>query len=150
MPNRRYSVERIRSIVQEMDQGVPMKALRDRHGVSLATLYRWRGRYAGLATMSSDDLSRLEALERELAAVRRQLEEARSDLSLLRRVVRQKGVTVARGRVLIATCVERLGVSERQACRALGVQRSSMRYGNRPPPCKSAANSERDATPRRW
>jgi putative transposase len=149
MRKSQYSLELIRSIVEEMGQGVSMGALRERYGVSLATLYRWRARYAGLPTMSPEDVSRLVVLEREVDTLRRELEQAHSDLRLLRWLVRQKGVTVARSRALVATCVEQLQVSERQACRALAVQRSSTRYESRPPPCNSADSSERDATPNR-
>jgi putative transposase len=145
----RQSLDRIRSILTELEDGAPVSEVGARHGVSSATVYRWLGRYAHLSEIAEEELPRLESLERQVAALRQQLEEAREDLELLRRLVRLKGATVARGRALVATCVDRLQVSERQACRALGVQRSSIRYGNRAAPPSSAASSERDATPRR-
>jgi putative transposase len=145
----RHSLDRIRSILAELDDGALVGELSARHGVSAATVYRWRGRYAHLSQVADEELSRLETLEREVAALRQQLEEAREDLDLLRRLVRLKGATVARGRALVASCVDQLRASERQACRALAVQRSSIRYGNRPAPRRSAASAEQDATPRR-
>jgi putative transposase len=55
-------------ILQEADSGVPVADLLRKHGVSRATFFKWRSKYAG-ATVA--DVKRLRELEAENARLKR-------------------------------------------------------------------------------
>ncbi len=62
MKTRRYSETRIFQILQEVDAGCPVVDAARKHGVSPATIHRWKTRYG---RMNLSELRRLNALEKE-------------------------------------------------------------------------------------
>lgn len=58
----KFSDSQIASILKQAESGVPVPALCREHGISSATFYKWRSKYAG---MDANLMSRLKALEAE-------------------------------------------------------------------------------------
>ncbi|MFT7544901.1 MAG: putative transposase [Gammaproteobacteria bacterium] len=57
-----FSPTQIAKILKEFDNGKSVEELSREHGVSTATFYNWRSKYAG---MNSKELKRLKELEEE-------------------------------------------------------------------------------------
>ncbi len=62
MKARRYTEEQIIAVLKEGEAGAPVAELCRKYGMSDATYYNWKARYAGL---SVSELKRLKALEEE-------------------------------------------------------------------------------------
>ena len=87
MKTRRYSEVQVFRILQEVDSGVPVVDAARKHGVSSATIYRWKTKYGG---MTLSELKRLKAVEEENARLRRIVEQQAMDIDLLREVNSKK------------------------------------------------------------
>ena len=68
MRKSKFSEEQIIGILKEAEAGVEIAALLRRHGISRATLYQWRSKYAG-ATVN--ELRRIKELEAENSKLKR-------------------------------------------------------------------------------
>lgn len=62
MKARQYTEEQIIAVLQEGEAGAKISDLCRKHGMSDATYYNWKSKYAGL---SVSELKRLKALEEE-------------------------------------------------------------------------------------
>eukprot|EP01041_Mallomonas_annulata_P002878 gene2878-5642_t len=91
-----------------------------RHGISSATFYKWKAKYGGLEV---SDARRLRSLEEENARLKRLLADAMLDNAMLKEISRQA----------VAHLQEVFEVSQRRACEALGVDRTTVRYVSRRP-----------------
>ncbi len=87
MKTRRYSEVQIFRILQEVDSGTPVVDTARRHGVSPATIHRWKARYSG---MTLSELRRLKALEEENARLKRIVAQQALDNELLREINSKK------------------------------------------------------------
>jgi putative transposase len=68
MRKSKCSESQIVGILKEAESGIPVADLLRRHGVSKATFFKWRSKYAG-ATIN--DVKRLRELEAENAKLKR-------------------------------------------------------------------------------
>ena len=68
MRKSKFSESQIVGILKEADAGVPVADLLRKHGVSKATFFKWRSKYAGA---SIADVKRLRELEAENAKLKR-------------------------------------------------------------------------------
>lgn len=75
MKKTRYTEEQIVSILKEGEAGMPVTDLCRKYGMSDATYYNWKAKYAG---MSTSDVKRLKQLEDE----NRRLKHLVADLTL--------------------------------------------------------------------
>ncbi|MBS1164781.1 MAG: family transposase [Proteobacteria bacterium] len=91
MRRSRFSEEQIIGILKERESGVPVAELCRKHGVSDASIYKWKAKYGG---MDVSDAKRLKALEDENAKLKRMLAEAMLDNVALKGL---SGMRVARG-----------------------------------------------------
>ena len=87
MKTRRYSEAQIVRILGEVEAGMPVVEVARQHGVSPATIHRWKGRYGG---MTVSDLKRLKALEAENARLKRIVADQAVDIDLLKDICSKK------------------------------------------------------------
>ena len=87
MEAKRYSEAQIFRILKEVESGVPVVNAAREHGVSPATIHRWKSKYAG---MSLSELKRLKALEEENARLKRIVAQQALDNELLREINSKK------------------------------------------------------------
>ena len=67
MKRSRFSEEQIIAILKEHEAGVPVSDLCRKHGVSDASIYKWKTKYGG---MEVSEAKRLKALEDENAKLK--------------------------------------------------------------------------------
>ncbi len=87
MKRKRYSEEKIISILKEHEAGTSVPDLSRRHGVVENTIYRWKSKYGG---MEVSEARRLRELESENAKLKRLLAEAELDKAALKELVEGK------------------------------------------------------------
>ena len=87
MKTRRYSEVQVFRILQEVDAGVSVVDAARKHGVSAATIHRWKSKYGG---MTLSELKRLKALEEENARLKRIVAQQALDNELLREINSKK------------------------------------------------------------
>ena len=77
----RFSEEQIIKVLKEHQAGIPILELCRKHGISDATFYTWRSKYAG---MEVSDARKLKALEDENRKLKKLLAESMLDVATLR------------------------------------------------------------------
>ena len=87
MKAKRYTEVQIFRILQEVDSGTPVIDVAREHGISPATIHRWKGKFGGL-TLS--EVKRLKALEEENARLKRIVAQQALDNELLRELNSKK------------------------------------------------------------
>ena len=87
MKRSRFTEDQIIGVLQEHEAGVPVADLCRKHGVSNASIYKWKAKYGG---MEVSDARRLKALEDENAKLKKLLAEAMLDNAMLRDVAARK------------------------------------------------------------
>lgn len=87
MKKSRFSEHQILAILQEAENGMPVKEVCRRHGSSAPTYYKWKSKYGGLAP---SDLKRLKELESELGQYKRMYAELAHENDALKQVIRKK------------------------------------------------------------
>lgn len=84
---KRFTEEQIINILKEGEAGIPVKEICRQHGISDATFYTWRKKYAG---MEAQDVKRLKALEDENARLKKMLAESMLDIDALKAALNRK------------------------------------------------------------
>ena len=87
MKRSRFSEEQIIAILKEQEAGVPVSELCRKHGVSDASIYKWKAKYGG---MDVSEAKRLKALEEENAKLKKLLAEQMLDTAALRELLSKK------------------------------------------------------------
>ena len=87
MKRSRFTDEQIISILKEHEAGVPVSDLCRKHGVSDASVYKWKAKYGG---MDVSEARRLKALEDENAKLKRMLADAMLDNVALKDLLGKK------------------------------------------------------------
>lgn len=87
MKRSRFSAEQINAILKEHEAGLPMTDLCRKHGVSDASIYKWKARYGG---MDVSEAKRLKALEEENARLKRLLADTMLDNVALKNLLGKK------------------------------------------------------------
>ena len=100
-----------------------MAACAERHGLSSPTLYKWKAKYGG---MNVSEARLLKALEEENARLKRVLADSTLDNVALKDLPGTGGDGAYRAAAAHLQSI--YAMSERWACRVLGVDRTSVRY----------------------
>lgn len=87
MKRSRFSEEQIIAILREQEAGTPTAEVCRRHGVSTATFYKWKAKFAG---MGVSEAKRLKALEEENNKLKRLLADAMLDNAALKDLLGKK------------------------------------------------------------
>ncbi len=87
MKRKRFSEEQIIGILKEHEAGVSVVELCRKHGVSDASIYKWKARFGG---MDVSEAKRLKGLEDENAKLKRLLADAILDNAALKDLLGKK------------------------------------------------------------
>ncbi len=124
MRKSRYTQEQIVGILKEYEAGAKVDELTRRHGMSSATFYKWKAKYA---EMDVSEVRRLRELEEENAKLKKLLADAMLDNDALKTLLAKKW-----RRDAVATVRDAHALSTRSACRLVGISRSANTYRPRP------------------
>ena len=87
MKRSRFTEEQIIGILKEHEAGIPVADLCRKHGVSDASIYKWKAKFGG---MDVSEAKRLRSLEDENAKLKRLLAEAMLDNVALKDLLGKK------------------------------------------------------------
>ena len=87
MKRSRYSESQIISILKEAESGIPVAELCRKHGMSDATFYNWRSKYAG---MDVSMLKRVKELEEENRRLKKMYAEERLKAEIVQEALEKK------------------------------------------------------------
>jgi putative transposase len=82
-----FTEEQIIAILKEQEAGVPVADLCRKHGVSNASIYKWKAKYGG---MDVSEARRLKALEDENARLKKLLADSMLDNAALKDLLGKK------------------------------------------------------------
>ena len=87
MKHSKFSEAQIVAILKEGDVGLPVAEILRKHGISHATYYKWKSKYAGIET---SDLKRMRELESENAKLKRMYAELALENAAIKDVLHRK------------------------------------------------------------
>ena len=87
MKRTRFTEEQIIAILKEQEVGVPVADLCRKHGVSNASIYKWKAKYGG---MDVSEARRLKALADENARLKKLLADSMLDNAALKDLLGKK------------------------------------------------------------
>ncbi|MBY5495939.1 IS3 family transposase [Rhizobium leguminosarum] len=125
MKRNRFTDEQIIGILKEHEAGAPVSELCRKHGVSDASIYKWKAKFGG---MDVSEAKRLKTLEDENTKLKRLLADAMLDNAALKDLFGKEVVTPAARRKAVAHLMDHHQMSERRACKAIGFCRMTIRY----------------------
>lgn len=82
-----FSPSQIAGILKEFDLGKSATEIQREHGVSKASLYKWRQRYGG---MEATELKRVKELEEENARLKRMYANLAMELDVAKYIIEKK------------------------------------------------------------
>jgi putative transposase len=87
MKKSQFSPNQIASVLKEFDNGKTAEEITRDHGVSKASLYKWRQRYGG---MEASELKRIKELEEENARLKRMYANLAMELDTAKYIIEKK------------------------------------------------------------
>ncbi|WP_441624649.1 IS3 family transposase [Cupriavidus sp. RAF12] len=122
MKKSRFTEEQITYALRLADSGTPVADICRQIGVSEATFYTWKKKYADLGV---SELRKLRQLEDENTRLRRIVADLTLDKQILQEVVRKKSLKAAKRHELAAWMQERFKVSVQRSCSLALLRRST-------------------------
>nr|WP_245951690.1 IS3 family transposase [Paracidovorax anthurii] len=133
MRTSKYSEQQIIGFLNRATAGEPVAELCRKEGFSQPTFYKWRAKYGGLQV---SEAARLRELEGENAKLKKLLAEAMLDINALKGVFGVKPLAPQARREAARRMVQEHRLSERRACRLVGLSRDAYRH----PPVATSEN----------
>ena len=87
MRKSRFSESQVMAILGEGEAGLPVAEVCRKHGISNATYYQWKSKYAG---MSANELKRVRDLEAENSRLKRMYAELALEYAAIKDVLSRK------------------------------------------------------------
>ena len=87
MKKSRFTESQIVAILKEGEAGLPVAQLARKHGISAATYYHWKSKYAGAGVA---ELKRLRELEAENSKLKRMYADLALDNAAIKEVLNRK------------------------------------------------------------
>lgn len=87
MKKSRFTESQVVGILKEGEAGVPVAQLTRKHGISAATYYHWKSRYAGAGVA---ELKRLRELEAENSKLKRMYADLALENAAIKEVLNRK------------------------------------------------------------
>ena len=87
MKRNTFTTQQIAGILKEFDGGKSAEEIHREHGVSKASLYKWRQRYGG---MEATELKRVKELEEENAKLKRMYANLAIELDTAKYIIEKK------------------------------------------------------------
>lgn len=124
MRKSRYTEEQITNAIKASECGVKVRDICEDVGISEATFYSWKKKYAGL---SSEEGRKIKELEERLQALSRELQTLSSDKAMLQSVVKNFFTTNDK-RQAVNYLRDTFEIGTRRSCRLLDISRSVYHY----------------------
>ncbi|MBI5316136.1 MAG: IS3 family transposase [Nitrospirae bacterium] len=128
MTRKRHTEEQIIAVLKDAQAGIGVQELCRKHGISDATFYKWRTKYAGLEV---SDVKKLRQLEDENRRLKQMVAEQALDIQALKAITGKKLVRPKAKRAAAQEVVARFGLSQRRVCQLVDVDRNTLRYQSR-------------------
>jgi putative transposase len=122
---KRFSVEQITSVLQQVASGVPVGDDCRKVGISEQTFCRWKKAYGGMLPSEARELKQLRD---ENTTLKRLVADLSLDKVMLQDIVQKAVLKPVKQREVMHYLIGRYGVSERRACLTTRLWRSSLRY----------------------
>lgn len=87
MKKGKFNTDQIAKILKEFEQGKSLDDIIREHGVSRASFYKWRQRYAGI---EASELKRIKELEDENARLKRMYANLAMELDVAKYIIEKK------------------------------------------------------------
>ncbi|WP_075182916.1 transposase [Pantoea sp. 1.19] len=124
MRKSRYTEEQITSVIKASEHGKKVKLICDELSISEATFYSWKKKFGGL---SSEEGRKIKALEDQLHAMARELQQLTADKEMLQSVVKNFFTTSDKRRA-VNYLQNTYEIGTRRSCRLLDISRSVYHY----------------------
>ncbi|KAA5546359.1 IS3 family transposase [Roseiconus nitratireducens] len=125
MKKSRFTNEQIAFALKQAESGTPVEEVCRKLGVSQPTFYRWKKKFEGRGV---EELRRLKSLEEENKRLKALVADLSLDKQILQDVLFKKALRPARLRAAVEGTRQAYKISERRACKILGLARSTCRY----------------------
>jgi putative transposase len=140
MTRKRHTEEQIIAVLKDTQAGVSVLDLCRKHGISDATFYKWRKKYAGLEV---GDVKKLRQLEDENRRLKQMVAEQALKAITAKTLVRPKAKRTA-----TTLLVVRFGLSQRRVCRLVALDRNALRYQSGDQGLRARIREIAETTPR--
>lgn len=124
MRKSRYTAEQISKAIKDSESGIKVKYICESLGISEATFYSWKKKYAGLSTEQG---KKIRELEETLNNLTRELQQLTSDKALLQSIMKAFFTTRDKRKV-VAYLQDTHNIGTRRSCRLVNISRSVFHY----------------------
>ncbi|MCG1026185.1 MULTISPECIES: IS3 family transposase [Dehalobacter] len=125
---KKYPEEKIIAILKEVEAGAKVAETCRKYGISDATYYNWKTKYADLEL---SELKRLRALEEENNKLKRIVADQALDIQALKYVIGKKVLKPEVKRRIVNDMRKSFGLSINRSCKLCRISRTSYRYISR-------------------